>query len=222
MTEQERAFPTSQAIADRARSAGIALREEAARALAAHARAVLEANDLLHLTSITDLDAFVERHLGEAFEGAALLPAGLDGTLLDLGSGNGYPGIPIAIARPGLTPVLVEASAKKAGFLRAALRAAGLDTGQVVERRVDRAQDLHDVEEVRVLAMRAMGGWDRIVPKLHAKIAADGWILLWTGGDAIVKLGERQWSRFERVATKALPGRDRSSIHLLRPKSFLL
>jgi len=211
-------FPPSQAIVHRAEIAGLSLTEKAALQLRAHARAVLEANDLLHLTSITDPESFIERHLGEAFEGAALLPGALRGTLLDLGSGNGYPGIPVAVTCPGLTPVLVEASSKKAAFLREALRVAGLERGRVIDRRVDREQDLRDVDGVRVLVTRAMGGWDRIVPRLHAKIATDGWILVWAGGDAVAKMSGRRWDRFELVKTTRLPGRDQSSIHLLRPK----
>ena len=221
MTDRQIPFPTSRAIRDRAEAAGLSLTEDDALALAAHAHAVLEANDLLHLTSITDPDAFLERHLGEAFEGAALLPAGLRGTLLDLGSGNGYPGIPIAIAHRGLSPALVEASPKKAAFLSDALLVAGLRSGRVIERRVDREQDLRDVEVVRVLVTRAMGGWDRIVPRLHAKMASDGWILVWAGGDAASKISERRWNRFELVRDKRLPGRERSSIHVLKPRPTL-
>lgn len=128
--------PDPSAIAERAKSVGIVLSKLSCHALAAHARAVLEANERLHLTAITQPAAFFERHLGEAFEGAALLPASIKGVLLDLGSGNGYPGIPLAIARPGLSPVLAEASTKKAGFLRDALAAAGLTRGKVLEARV--------------------------------------------------------------------------------------
>jgi len=96
--------PLEPAIAARARRSGIDLTPARARALAAHARLLLAHNAVLHLTTITAPDEIVERHIGEAFEGAALLPATISGTLVDLGSGNGYPGIPLALARPGLLP----------------------------------------------------------------------------------------------------------------------
>src|SRR5262245_14097645 len=142
MTDAPQGAPEPSAIAERARAAGIRISKRSAQLLAAHASAVLESNQRLNLTAITQPAAFFERHIGEAFEGAALLPRDVKGFALDLGSGNGYPGIPLAIVRPGLIPVLAEASSKKAEFLREALIAAGLPEGRVLESHVTRAVDL--------------------------------------------------------------------------------
>jgi len=207
--------PDPAAIAARARHAGIELPAASAAALAAHARAVIAANDRLHLTAITQPEAFFERHIGEAFEGAALLPAGIQGVLLDLGSGNGYPGIPLALARPGLAPVLAEASSKKAAFLREALAAAGLAAGRVLEARVARTVDLDTLPPIAVLATRAMGGWERIVPKLVARLAPGGLVLLWAGSDAPAVLARRAWARLRVEASRALPGREQSKVYCL-------
>jgi 16S rRNA (guanine527-N7)-methyltransferase len=207
--------PDPSAIAERARSAGIVLSKSSCQALAAHARAVLEANERLHLTAITQPAAFFERHLGEAFEGAVLLPASVKGLLLDLGSGNGYPGIPLAVARPGLTPVLAEASPKKAGFLREALAVAGLTRGTVLEARIARTVDIEDLPPVAVLATRAMGGWERIVPKLVARLAPRGFVLIWAGANAEAIMARTAWSRLRVVSSRGLPGRDQSKVYLL-------
>jgi 16S rRNA (guanine527-N7)-methyltransferase len=215
MTVGPQGVPAPSAIADRAKAAGIILSTGAAQALAAHARAVLEANERLHLTAITQPAAFFERHLGEAFEGAALLPASIRGLLLDLGSGNGYPGIPLAIARPGLTPVLAEASTKKAGFLREALAAAGLKQGRVLEARVARTVDVDGLPPVAVLATRAMGGWERIVPKLVARLAPRGLVLIWAGADAEAIMARAAWSRLRVEDSRSLPGRDQSKVYRL-------
>jgi 16S rRNA (guanine527-N7)-methyltransferase len=203
------------AIAERARVAGVALTSKAAEALAVHARAVLAANERLHLTAITQPEAFFERHLGEAFEGAALLPEDVSGVLLDLGSGNGYPGIPLALARPGLVPVLAEASSKKAAFLRGALTAAGLEHGSVLEIRVARTADLTELPPVAVLATRAMGGWERIVPKLITRLAPNGLVLVWAGSDATTVMKREAWKRLHMDGSRELPGRDRSSVYRL-------
>jgi 16S rRNA (guanine527-N7)-methyltransferase len=207
--------PDPSAIVARARDAGIVLSKPAAQALAEHARAVLVANERLHLTAITQPAAFFERHLGEAFEGAALLPKAIKGVLLDLGSGNGYPGIPLAIARPGLTPVLAEASTKKAAFLREALVAAGLVHGRVLEARVARTVDVDDLPAVAVLATRAMGGWERIVPKLVARLAPGGLVLIWAGSDAEAIMTRTSWARLRVEASRSLPGRDQSKVYRL-------
>jgi 16S rRNA (guanine527-N7)-methyltransferase len=203
------------AIVARAHAAGIVLAKPAARALAEHARAVLAANERLHLTAITQPAAFFERHIGEAFEGAALLPESIRGVLLDLGSGNGYPGIPLAIARPGLTPVLAEASTKKAAFLREALAAAGLTEGRVLEARIARTVDVDELPPVAVLATRAMGGWERIVPKLVARLAPGGIVLIWAGSDAEAIMTRTSWARLRIEQSRSLPGREQSKVFRL-------
>lgn len=207
--------PNPSAIRERARTVGIELSVPATEALAAHASAVLALNDRLHLTAITQPEAFFERHLGEAFEGAALLDPDVRGILLDLGSGNGYPGIPLAVCRPGLVPVLAEASSKKASFLREALAAAGLTAGQVLEARIARTVDLASIPEVAVLATRAMGGWERIVPKLVARMAPRGVVLLWAGAGAESVMARRPWARLRVDECRSLPGRDQSTVYRL-------
>jgi 16S rRNA (guanine527-N7)-methyltransferase len=59
------------------------------------------------------------------------------GSLADLGTGAGLPGIPLAIARPQLQVALVESSGKKARFLREAVRTLGLANAQVHEARIE-------------------------------------------------------------------------------------
>ena len=110
-------FALEEAIRNEAASRQIAIDDESVDALVRHARAVLAANPRLHLTSITDPGEFVSRHIGEAFEGAARLAPDIAGAMLDLGSGNGYPGLPLALARPGLRAILAEAKGRKAAFL---------------------------------------------------------------------------------------------------------
>jgi 16S rRNA G527 N7-methylase RsmG len=203
-------------IVKRAKAAGVVISKTAAQALAAHARAVLAANERLHLTAITQPEAFFERHLGEAFEGAALVPSTTRGVLLDLGSGNGYPGIPLAFARPRLVPVLAEASPKKASFLREALATAGLASGQVLESRIARTVDIEELPPLAVLATRAMGGWERIVPKLVPRLAPGGIVLIWAGVGAEAIMTRTAWARVRVEDKRPLPGRERSNVYLLR------
>jgi len=201
------------AIARRAEEEGILLDSRAIAALVLHARAVVENNASLHLTTIVEPEAFIERHLGEAFAGAALLPEEIRGLLVDLGSGNGYPGIPIAAARAGLTVSLVESSRKKASFLRNVLVAAGFEPRvSVLERRVERARDLEGLGPIAVLAARAVGGWQRILPKLAPSLAPDGIVLLWAGSSVTEVVRRERWRRFELVGRRPLRGRERCFI----------
>lgn len=202
-------FDLETAIVRRAAECEVELSTAAVVELAAHARAVLRDNRRLGLTAIVDPPTFVARHVGEALEGAAMLEHGIDGTLLDVGSGNGYPGLPVAAARPLLEPLLAEASSRKARFLRGVLND-HFRRGAVLERHVDRAGDLEEAGAIRVIVSRAMGGWERVLPRLVPCLAGGGEILLWAGEEAGTVLRRAAWRRLRLQSRRPLPGRERS------------
>ena len=203
-------------IALRARRYAIELDPVALAALATHARAVLRENARLHLTAITEPTEFLDRHVAESFAGAALLEPGIRVTSFDLGSGNGYPGLPLAVARPGLRALLAEASSRKAAFLRGVLDETEFAAG-VLERQVQRAQDVNDVLPLRVLALRAVGNWERVVPRLAPALASDGRVLLWAGESVEAVRTRSTWKRLALTDRRPLAGRDRSWVWSFRP-----
>jgi 16S rRNA (guanine527-N7)-methyltransferase len=81
----------------------------------------------------------VAKHLLDslAMHGATAPLAAAGGSLADLGTGAGFPGIPLAIAQPGLRVALVESNGKKARFLREAIRTLGLGNATAVESRIE-------------------------------------------------------------------------------------
>lgn len=78
-------------------------------------------NARMNLTAIRDEDGILARHFVESIACTRALPAEIV-TLLDLGSGAGFPGIPIALCRPEITVTLAESQGKKAAFLQEAAR----------------------------------------------------------------------------------------------------
>jgi 16S rRNA G527 N7-methylase RsmG len=200
------------AIAARAAVSGLELSTAATTALALHATRVLHENDRLHLTTITEWERFIERHLGESFEGAAMLASDIAGELLDLGSGNGYPALPLTAARPGLVPLLTEASQGKAAFLRKLLADCGIG-GSLLERQVQRPSDLgQERGPFRLIVTRALGGWERILPRFSSSLRVDGELLLWAGRDVETVARRAAWQKLQLIDKKQLPGRDRSWI----------
>ena len=206
---------TEHAIEARAAAAGVVLPPGAARGIADHAALVRQEAESLHLTTIDEPESFFERHIGEALEGASMLDVGLTGTLLDLGSGNGYPGIPVALTHPGLRPVLAESSRRKAAFLQRVLASISLD-GAVLERRVQRAADLEPFSPIDVLVTRAAEGWDAVLPRLAAGLRTGGIVLIWAGAAAETIVSRASWRRFELVKSHALPGRSTRVYQLTR------
>jgi 16S rRNA (guanine527-N7)-methyltransferase len=212
--------PLEDSIDRRARQCGIQLDPRGATVVATHARAVLAANARLNLTTIVAFEEFLERHIGESLEGAAVLDASISGTHLDVGTGNGYPALPLAVARPGLRSYLVEASMRKAEFLRRTIAACELSERiAVIERHVQRAADVPEADPARVLTLRAVGGWSRLMPKLAALLASDGVALLWGGEDVEAVRRREAWKRLELIDTRALPGLTRAFLWIFRRAS---
>ena len=96
-------------------------------------------NRTYNLTAVRDPREMVPRHLLDSLAMHAYVE---DGTLADLGTGPGLPGIPLALARPGLQVTLVESNGKKARFLREAVRTLGLSNARVAESRAE-ALEVH-------------------------------------------------------------------------------
>src|SRR5436309_6593709 len=97
----------------------------------------------MNLTALKDDAAIVRRHYLEPLAVADLLED--QGRLVDLGSGNGFPAIPLKILRPGLALVLVESSQKKSAFLWAVLRRIAARDARVETRRIRFLGDLRDL-----------------------------------------------------------------------------
>jgi 16S rRNA (guanine527-N7)-methyltransferase len=96
-------------------------------------------NQTYNLTAIRDPRDMVAKHLLDSLAMHPFLDriAVDSGTLADLGTGAGLPGIPLAIAKPGLQVTLVESNGKKARFMREAVRQLGLGNARVAESRIE-------------------------------------------------------------------------------------
>ena len=111
---------------------------------------LLKWNARTNLSAIRAPEEIVRRHFGESLFAARHLPAGKN--LLDLGSGAGFPGLPIALAVPALSVTLAESQNKKASFLREAIRTLGIP----VEVWADRVEKLAANRLFDVVTLRAV------------------------------------------------------------------
>jgi 16S rRNA (guanine527-N7)-methyltransferase len=117
----------------------LGLSRDHAAPLLAYLALLLRWNRAYNLTAIRDPREMVAKHLLDSLAMHASVDAiaAAGGSLADLGTGAGLPGIPLAIAKPGLKVVLVEANGKKARFLREAVRTLPLANARVVESRIE-------------------------------------------------------------------------------------
>jgi 16S rRNA (guanine527-N7)-methyltransferase len=155
-------------------------------------------NDKVNLTAIRDPLEILYRHFCESMFGAALLPVE-NCRLADVGSGGGFPGIPLKIMRPDLQVFLVESNFKKATFLAEVVRELGLtDTRVLVSRFAELGEEVAPLDMV---CSRALGDFANFLewaasPRVAAKQA-----LLWLGGRDLDEVRTRpSWSWSEPLA----------------------
>ncbi len=116
-------------------------------------------NRTYNLTAIRDPLEMVTRHL---LDSLAMQPYLETGTLADLGTGPGLPGIPLAIARPQLQVTLVESNGKKARFMREAVRQLGLGNARVAESRAESLTEPAAYDHLTARAMDTLAGIIRV------------------------------------------------------------
>ncbi len=142
---------------------------------------VLKWNDRLHLTTVTSPRDFAVFHILEsAFAVPYLLP--FIQNIIDLGSGCGIPAIPLAILRPDLTVTLVEASKKKAIFLKEVATSLGADNLKIINQRFE---TVDGVTQDVCITLRALDKLSQMIPTIM-NLGQNGGQFLIFGNDSLL------------------------------------
>jgi 16S rRNA (guanine527-N7)-methyltransferase len=161
-------------------TAGIDLSDDAREAIDGHARLLLAWTGAINLTAIRDPAAVASLHVVDSLAALAILRDHGVTRLLDLGSGGGYPGIPLAAALPAEV-LLVESIGKKAAFLRTAVEATGL-AGRVAvaaERSETLAHDARDRERWPAVVARAVAALPELAELALPLVETGGLFVAW-------------------------------------------
>jgi 16S rRNA (guanine527-N7)-methyltransferase len=160
---------------------------------------LLRWNARINLTAIRDPEEIVTRHFGESLFAARTLrnaaafaaPVGVALTLADIGSGAGFPGIPIKLFAPEIQLTLIESRNKKATFLREVIRTAGIEDTEVF---CGRAENWN--RSASVVTMRAVEKFHSALPVAASLTAQGGTLCLLIGANQVefaeLALG-REW-----------------------------
>ena len=165
----------------------VCLSDEQLAALAAYLEILHRWNARMNLTAIRDAEQVVTRHFGESlFAAQHLFPSSQmpqASCLVDVGSGAGFPGLPIKIWAPQLPVVLIESQNKKATFLREVIRALELREISVSTSRAEQFQVPMSGDRVpaATVTLRAVEKFDCILP-VAARLATPGRLALLIGG----------------------------------------
>jgi 16S rRNA (guanine527-N7)-methyltransferase len=173
---------------------------------------LLRWNAKISLTSITKPSEIIKRHFGESL--FAINAAGIrGGRLADVGSGAGFPGLPLKMAIPGIELTLIESNHRKSAFLAEAARTLGLSGVRIIAKRVtDVAGESLSAD---FIISRALGSYEELMQWASKSLSADGRVALWLGlrdAESLLALSGWSWEKpipiplsKERVLLVGLP-----------------
>ena len=182
----------------RASRAGISVDASLARRLAAYLSLLFQWNRRMNLTGLGQDDSGLDRLVVEPLVAVRRLPLGAE-SVVDIGSGNGSPAVPMKLARPGLALRMVESGNRKAAFLRDVVRQ--LELKDVVveacryEELLTRPELLETADVVTVRAVKMDG---QALDELQTLLRVGGALFLFRRGG-----GGRGWRRSTAVGKVA-------------------
>ncbi|MDR3051462.1 MAG: 16S rRNA (guanine(527)-N(7))-methyltransferase RsmG [Oscillospiraceae bacterium] len=141
-----------------------------------------EANARMDLTAVQDPLETVDRHYLDCLAPLAkpgLLPQGA--LCVDVGTGAGFPGVPLALVRPDLRWVLLDAQAKRVAFLRQVIAALGLNAQALHARAEDAARLAAHRERYDLATSRAVAALPALLELTLPFVRPGGWALAWKG-----------------------------------------
>src|ERR1700693_909798 len=140
---------------------------------------LLKWNEAVNLTATRAPLEILYRHFCESMFAASVVPLD-NGRLADVGSGGGFPGLPLKLLRPSLEVFLVESNVKKATFLAEVVRALDLEGARVL---VSRYEELgEELTPLDVVCSRAVGEFSTFLRWASSDAVDAKQVLLWIGG----------------------------------------
>jgi 16S rRNA (guanine527-N7)-methyltransferase len=146
-------------------------------------------NKRISLTSIDSPEEIVRTHFAESLL-ATNAGVEIDGRLADVGTGAGFPGLPLKISLPELDLTLIEPNLKKCAFLSEVTRALDLTNVQVIPKRYDDVR--RPDPPFDFVTARALGQFPEFMNWADSVVAPEGHVMVWTGPDGRVELEHRK------------------------------
>jgi 16S rRNA (guanine527-N7)-methyltransferase len=182
---------------------GINLDRGQTRQFAVHAAELVRWNRKINITAITDPLEIAVKHFLDSLSVARWIPP--DTTLLDIGTGGGFPGLPLKVLMPSLAVTLIDASRKKVSFLKHVIRNLELDNIDALHVRAqDLAKDPLFFKRYHVITSRALSSLKMFCNLAMPLLKDDGFILAFkgdVGNDEINAWQGRGWVEGDSAQT---------------------
>ena len=173
------------AIRDGCRALGFPASDAQLRDLLLHLDAIRTWSRRVNLVAPNDIPRLISRHVLDSLTALSWLPSDRSVTLLDIGSGAGFPGIPLQILRPNLHVTLLESRRKRALFLRKAIAQLSCPHLSVLHARAEELADHSEhIRRYDFITLRAVAPLSQSVRFALPLLAPSGRIIAYRGPDA--------------------------------------
>lgn len=195
-----------------AREFGINLTSYQIGLLGTHLDELWEWNKKTNLTGLSSRKKIIQELMLDSMIPSVFLPD--SGRLLDIGSGAGFPGIPLVICKPGLTAHFLEPSSKKTSFLKQTIRLTELRQIHVIRGRIEQCAGLLETEGYHIITARALAHLPLVLEWCAPHLAEEGMIVNFQGEQFQKSLEDssdvisQQGLFLYRTIPYSLPGKD--------------
>lgn len=183
-------------LRDKAAKRDVLLDEAALERFDTFARLLVEWNEKMNLTSITAPDEIVRKHFIDSLTLLTYTNVPHGASLIDVGTGAGFPGIPLLIARPDLKVTLLDSLQKRLTFLAAVLEKTGLEATLLHRRGEDAGRDPAYREQFDLATARAVAPLPVLAEYCLPFVHIDGRFIAMKGRDSAEE---------QAAARKAIP-----------------
>lgn len=194
---------------------GVTLSDDAAELLDGFSDFVLEQNKLFNLTAITDSTAFTEKHLIDSVAAVPFIKK--DASLCDVGSGAGFPAVPIAALRRDVKVTALDSTSKKTAFISAAAKKFNIENLSVISARAEECT--HERETFDVVTARAVASLG-ILCEIALPLVRVGGIFIAYKTDSEENVSESSVSllggKLKQTFSYSLPSGDRRCLYIFK------
>jgi 16S rRNA (guanine527-N7)-methyltransferase len=163
-----------------AQELGIDMDHQQASQFGLYAQILQKWNEKINLTAITDPVEIAVKHFLDSVAPSACIPQ--QGTLLDIGTGGGFPGVPLKILRPQQSMVLIDGVRKKINFVKQVLRELHLDNIKAIQARAeDLIRDNSKTRQFDIIVSRALADVDVLIRLAAPLLKSEGRLVVYKG-----------------------------------------
>ncbi len=203
-----------EAFLEKAKASGFQITAEQLERFVIYSDTLAEFNSKMDITAVTEEDEWLDRHFIDSIIALNMIPFGEKSKVIDVGTGGGFPGIPLLIMRPDIQMTLLDAQQKRTVFLDACLKRMGLTANVMHSRAEDAARQPACREQYDLAVSRAVAATPVLMELMIPFVKVGGCAVAWKGPGiyeeipAVTKASRILGGEAPEILKASIPGRE--------------